>query len=212
MRWSESALDRQVAPELSTLRRCSALDIPEPQDYRAALFLNNVLNGATREDGLLIEVTFIRRWTVAVLEYRSGREHLLKFVSDLPRTNNQTGIFLRALAHFESCAVNTYLGLMASRAMYRLALGTGYPEPFKPKDGSPYERLNAIYNEIKHFAGRLEDGRPLDIPTPVWIVDDGLKCRRKRDGKETDIVLTFEELAAILEDQREAARGLSGSQ
>jgi hypothetical protein len=126
MRWSENVLDRQVAPELSTLRKCAAPDIPEPQDYRAALFLNNVLNGATREDGLLIEVTFMRRWTGAVFEYRSGREHLLNFVSDLYRTNNQTGIFLRALGHFESCAINTYLALMASAAMNRLTFGPDY--------------------------------------------------------------------------------------
>ena len=209
--WGGHLLDRFVAPELSKLKNCSAPEIPEPPDYRAAYFLNNALVYATPDDGRLLEVTFLRRWTIAVREYRSGREHLLKFVFDLQRTNNQTGIFLTALAHFESCAINTYLALMAVAGMMRLTHGAEYQKPFEKMDGSAAERLHAIYTEIKHFHSRVEEGRPLTDPAPVWIVDDGLKCRRMRDGRETDIVLTFAELVAILEDQTEGARILSRS-
>jgi hypothetical protein len=45
----------------------------------------------------------------------------------------------------------------------------------------------------------------------VWIVNDGLKCHRTREGKETDIVLKFEELVAILNAETEVARLLAES-
>jgi hypothetical protein len=209
--WGGHLLDRFVAPELSKLKKCSAPEIPEPPNYFAAYFLNNALGYETPHDTRLLEASFLRKWTVAVREYRSGREHLARFVFDLQRTNNQVGLFLTALADFENCAINAYLALMASAGQNRLMQGAAYQKPFAPEDGSPFERLNAIYNEVKHFHSRDEKGRPLTDPAPVWIVNDGLKCRRKRNGQEHDVVLTFEELVAILEDQTEGARILSRS-
>ena len=49
---------------------------------------------------------FLRRWTLALSEYRAGRECLSSYVAGLPQTNNQTCLFLSAVGHFEHSVID----------------------------------------------------------------------------------------------------------
>lgn len=135
--WNGDLLDRFVAPELSKLTVCSAPEIPEPPDYFPSYFLNNVFNFTLPEDAHPGLVTFLRRWTVAVREYRAGRDHLSRFVFDLPRTNNQTSLFLTALAHFEHSVTNAYLALVAQEVVLRLLGGKSRRSRLSKETGRP---------------------------------------------------------------------------
>ena len=208
--WNADLLDRLVAPELSKLTDCSAPDIPEPPDYFASYFLNNALNFPLPEEMHPVLVTFLRRWEVAVREYRAGREHLYKFVSDLPRTNNQTSLFRTALAHFEHSVTNAYLALMAWGVVIRVFGGNGSEKPFVKGDGTPAWRLNELTNAIKHFDEQIENHGHVAYPAPIWLTNDGLKCRRPSDtGQQKEVVLAFAELAQLLNDLTENARFIS---
>jgi hypothetical protein len=203
-------LDRLVAPELSKLTVCSAPDIPEPPDYFASYFLNNALNFPLPEEMHPVLVTFLRRWSVAVREYRAGREHLSKFVVDLPRTNNQTSLFLSALAHFEHSVANAYLALMALGVVSRVFGGKGSAKPFVKDDGTHAWRLNELTNAIKHFDEQVENHGHVAYPAPVWLTNVGLKCHRPQGaGQQKEIVLAFSELAQLLNDLTEDARVIS---
>jgi hypothetical protein len=117
---------------------------PEPPNYFATYVLNYVLGYASPDDARPLEASFLRNWTIAVREYRSGREHLAKIDFDFPRTSYHVGLFLTALAHFESCAINADLALQSVRGMNGLKRGAKYQLPF----GKFAERLRGIYNEV----------------------------------------------------------------
>ena len=108
----------------------AAPDIPEPPNYFFFFFLNNAFNFPMADDARPLVVDFLRRWEVAVREYREGRERLLKFVADLSQTNNQIGLFLQALSNFEHSVIDAYLALMAMDGMGRL-YDKNHERPFK---------------------------------------------------------------------------------
>jgi hypothetical protein len=152
-------------------------------------------------------IVFLRRWTFGVREYRAGREHLSRFASDLPKTNNQIGLFVTALGHFEHCIIHTYLALMAIRAVIQVRKGPD-PDVFKKGDGSAADRLYRLYSAIKHYESGFAQGHT--YPAPVWITDEGLKCRyRNERGDAEDVVLTFDQLVVLLNDLTEDARIVS---
>lgn len=69
---------------------------------------------------------------------------------------------------------------------------------FQKNDGTPYERLNFIYNVSRHYSpGELAAG---DLHR-VWISDDGLHVREK--------ALSFDELRELLSELARIARAAS---
>jgi hypothetical protein len=205
--WAGHLLDSLVAPEMSKVSVCAAPDIPEPPSYFGSYFLNNVFIAPIPEDVRPLVIVFLRRWTFAVREYRAGRDHLSRFAGDLPRTNNQIGLFLSALGHFEHCIINAYLALMAVRALIQVRNGQD-PDAYKKGDGSTADLLHRLYSAIKHYESGYAKGHT--YPAPIWITDKGLKCRyRKEGGFPEDVELTFEELAAELNGMTENARLIS---
>ena len=93
----------------------------------------------------------MRRWTFAVSEYRAGKQHLSEYVSDLPRTNTRISLFLAALGHFENCVIQTYLALMALRAVVRMQTRQKDWDAYKLKDGNGL--VVATFNETCHDYG-----------------------------------------------------------
>ena len=62
---------------------------------------------------------------------------------------------------------------------------------FKQNDGSMGQRLNLLYNSLKHVEKRIAAGQTLSgAITPVWLSSSGLEC--------TDAVLTYGETAEVL--------------
>ena len=231
MFWAGHVLDRFVAPEMSQITvACAPPDIPEPQSGVLTYFLRNALNGPSYPENAWPPASlFLRRWDSAISEYRAGKDCLSNYVSELPRTNNRIGVFLRAGAHFESSVINAYLAMMAFTAFVR-QLGDDNWKPFVAGDGSPADRLSRLFNVIKHFDDRFEMGQTLGLPSaypaPLWITDRGLKGHvtlvdgmelrgdwraRTRTGnvEHRDVEVTFDEFAILLSELSQNARMLT---
>jgi len=229
--WAASRLNSFGAPEMSHVTTaCAPPDIPTPQFGVVTYFLRNALNGPSLPENAWPPASlFLRRWESAISEYRAGRDELLRYVTGLPRTNNQISVFLRAVGHFEHSVIDAYLAMMAFTALERKVGDAGW-KPFVAGDSSPADRLNRLYNVIKHFDGRFEMGQALGFPSaypaPLWITDHGLKGHttlldgkelkgdwrtRKRlgDARHVEVEVTFDEFAALLNELTENARMLT---
>ena len=100
-------------------------------------------------------------------DYRIGREEMLACVTALTCSNNMVRAYLRALSHYEASVVNTYLALIAHDAVGKLIDPT-LPRTFNPGDGSPSQRLNALYNALKHFDDNVAKGNvPHHLSAPI---------------------------------------------
>jgi hypothetical protein len=211
---------------MSQVTTCSAPDIPEPPVSLATYFLRNALGPALPKNLQPAANVYLRRWTFALSEYRAGRECLSRYVAGLPDTNNQTGIFLSAVGHFEHSVIDAYLAVIAMTAFAR-QIGDDEWKPFKSDDGSPADRLNKLYNVIKHFDDRLQMGQklghPSAYPAPLWITNDGLAghttlvngkafkgdwrtIKKEDEVHHQDVLVTFDEFATLLGELTENAR------
>jgi hypothetical protein len=228
--WAGHVLDRFGAPEMSQVTvSCAPPDIPEPRSGIVTYFLRNAL-GPTYPDNLWPPANvYLRRWSSSLSEYRAGRDCLSRYVAGLPRTNNQIGLFLSAVGHFEHSVIDAYLAIMAFTAVVR-QLGDDKWKPFEAGDRSPPDRLNRLYNVIKHFDDRFEMGQTLGFPSaypaPLWITDRGLKGHTTLvNGKELkgdwrtrksipnlehqDVEVTFDEFTVLLSELTQNAHILA---
>jgi hypothetical protein len=205
VQWGGFLLDRYVAPKCSALAKCLAPEVPELPNYFGSYFLNNIFTATTSDNTRSLTFVFLRRLTNAVRDYRKGREEMLACVAARPCSNDMVRAYLRALSYFETSAVNTYLALKAHDAVGK-SIDPTAPPAFNPGDGSPSQRLNAVYNALKHFEDNVEKGHvPPDVSAPIWLVDDGIECV----GSEGEAKLHFEELIEIQRELEKDARFLS---
>ena len=94
---------------------------------------------------------------------------------------------MSALSYFEASVVNTNLALKAHDTVGKLWI-LNEPRKFNPRDGSPWQRLNTVYNALKHFDDNVAKGYvPPDVFTPMWLVEDGIECA----GSEGEAKLHF---------------------
>ena len=204
--WGPLVLDKYVAPELSSLTVCSAPPIDEPPKHFVTMMLNHISNVVGVRDELLPHAAvFLRRVWVAVDEYRSGREGLQQYVADLPRTNKQTMLFLSALSHFDHCIINGYVAQVTLERLFKHATSGKTFSDFQRGDGSVLDRVRELYDSVRHFDDRVVAGKPSEHPAPMWITNDGLKCRPRGSGKPP-VTVTFSELVEFLDSLSENAR------
>jgi hypothetical protein len=205
VQWDGFLLDRYVARKSSALAKCLAPEVPEPPDYFSSFFLNNILTEQVAEITLSLTNVFLRRFANAVQDYRNGREEMLTCVAALPRSNDMVRAYMRALSFFEACIVNTNLALKAHDTVGKI-WDPAQPRTFNKRDGSPWQRLNAVYNALKHFDENVANGRvPTDVFTPMWLVEDGIECA----VPEGEAKLHFTELLYLHGDLEKDARFIS---
>jgi hypothetical protein len=203
VQWAAFLLDRLVAPKVSTLRGCSAPELAEPAKHFGSFFLNNVwLDG--QNPALPFCAVYFRRLATAFREYRSGRERMIQCVNAQPHSNEMVTHYLSALTNFEAAIVNSYLALLAHDGVAR-SLVPNAGRSFTGGDGSPAQRLNVIYNALKHFDKNVLEGHICDTVAPVWLVDDGIECV----GSEGPAKLLFSELVDLLGELDQDAKYLS---
>jgi hypothetical protein len=176
------ALDTFVAQDLSQLTECRPAPIaPEFPDYSSWLssfVLNWIFRISLPKDKAALAFALIRRAEGAIGDYEEARTELASLVAG----GRSISLYFRCLRRFESTVAMLYQSL----DFVRRALGI---KLFDPGDGSPYERLNLIYNKSRH-------SDPETLPTgqlhAVWIKNDGLYA----DGAN----LTFDELRDLVRD------------
>lgn len=176
------ALDTFVAQDLSQLTECRAAPIaPEFPDYSSWLssfVLNWIFRIPLPKDKAALAFALIRRAEDVIVNYEEARSHLASLVAG----GRSISLYFRCLRRFESTVAMLYQSL----DLVRRALGI---KLFNQGDGSPYERLNLIYNKSRHSDPETLPAGQLHA---VWIKNDGLYV----DGAN----LTFDELRDLVRD------------
>jgi len=193
---SNYALDKFVAPDLSKLTECNAINMTDYDDqsehWVANFVLNSMLNVQIQEPYRAYTFMFLRRAEMSFVEYENGRMALQQYVSSSPKSITR---YLRAIFHFESFVAQSYQAFEIVRKWIGQNL-------FQSGDGSILDRLNLIYGRSKHadkaiFAGQL----PPDATMPVWLTNIGLQAE--------GIALSYNEMPNILKELSTIASRLS---
>lgn len=205
VQWPGFVLDQYVAPKSSALAKCLAPEVPKLPDYFGSFFLNNIFTEQLPERTLSLTNVFLRRFVNAVQDYRNARKEMLRCVAALPCSNAMVRAYMRALSYFEACVVNTNLALKAHDTVGKL-WDPNEPRTFERGDGSPWQRLNTVYNALKHFDDNMAKGYvPPDVFTPMWLMADGIECA----GSEGEAKLHFTELIDLHRELEKDARWIS---
>jgi len=176
------ALDTFVAQDLSQLTECRAVPVapefPACSSWLSSFVLNWIFLIPLTNEKAALAFALIRRAEGAIADYEEARECLTSLVTG----NRSISLYFRCLRRFESTMGMLYQSL----DFVRKALGI---QLFTHGDGSPYERLNLIYNKSRH-------SNPETLPAgqlhAVWIKNDGLYT----DGAN----LAFDELRDLIRD------------
>ena len=180
-----SAFDKAEIPDMSTWAK-------ESGHWVANYFLNSALSGAFAPPMNAYAYNFLRRAQYAFSEHALAQESTLKVVAARGQSPRS---YADALFHWEC-----FLG----QAWHAYALlGTAWnSKAFEKNDGSVEQRLNALYNQMKHVESRIENGQVLPgANVPVWLENDGLRS--------IDAKLSFAETAEVLKDLAIYAGALS---
>ncbi|WP_417380624.1 hypothetical protein [Gimesia sp.] len=174
------ALDNFVAQDLSQLTECRASPVaqefPDCASWLSSFVLNRILRVPLTKEKAALAFALIRRAEGAVVDYEEARDLLMNIVNG----NRSISLYFHCLRRFESSVGMLYQSLDFSRKAVGIQL-------FTQGDGSPYQRLNYIYNTGRH-------SNPEALPSgqlhAVWIKNDGLHT----DGAN----LSFEELRDLI--------------
>jgi hypothetical protein len=188
---SNYALDNFVGQELSALTECRAASVlqefPQWSSWLNNFILNSILRVRLPRETTALVFALLRRAEGLIEDYEEARSRLGSFV-DL---GQNVSLYFRCLRKFESTVALLYQALDLARRATGIRL-------FEQGDGSPYERLNRIYNNSRH-------SDPQTLPAghihTVWIRNDGLYT----DGAS----LTFGELHELVCDMGRIADKLS---
>jgi hypothetical protein len=191
--FSDMFLEKFVAPDI---RGFTAADIPdmsehdpESRHWLANYVLNAGLRANYKPPGNAYVFNYLRRTVAAFREHEDAREATLGFL----QTRQSVSLYAAAILHWEYFASQSWHALLLLRGFAMFLTGEEVSKPFARGDGSPEERLNNLYSEMKHVESRIENGQILPGATiPVWLSNDGIRS--------TDHTLSYEDTAAILRD------------
>ncbi len=186
VQYSKQIVDKYIAPNVSLFTCAEIPDIStsakESSHWIANYFLNSALTASFKPPMNVYAYNFLRRAQAAFNQYRLARDCTLDFLT----TGGQSPTrYCEALFHWE-----TFLG-QSWHAYLLLMKAFEVGKAFEKGDGSLEERLNKLYNTMKHVESRIEHGQMLPGATvPVWLTNDGL-C-------SVDASMTYIETAEIL--------------
>ena len=198
MPFTNYALDKFFAQEISELSECNAPDLAdhsaEVGDLIHNFILNSIFTSPIKTEYKPYIFGIIRRVQMALVEYQNGRTLLLLYLNE---SKKNTSLYFQALSHFEIAVTLLY---QAYEFWKKLAEKIESKETnlFKTGDGSPLQKLNRLYNVSKHL-------EPSTIPEGnlhhVWISNNGI-CT-------SEVTMSFTELADLVKEYVAIANGLS---
>ena len=196
VQFSAQIIDAHIAPGASAFNTAEIPDMStwakESGHWVANYFLNSALSAAFAPPMNAYAYNFLRRAQYAYVEHSLARASTLRF---LEARGQSPRAYADALFHWEC-----FLG-QAWHA-YALLVTAWKGKAFEKNDGSVEQRLNALYNQMKHVESRIENGQmPRGANVPVWLENDGLRS--------IDARLSFGETAEVLKDLAKYADALS---
>jgi hypothetical protein len=194
--FSTVILDTHIAPGVS---KFTAAEIPsmtswskESSHWISNFFLNSAFSGSYAPPMNAYAYNFIRRAQYAFSEHEAARESTLTFIAG---GGQSPQCYANALFHWEC-----FLGQVWHAFAILVTAWKG--KAFDKNDGSVEQRLNALYNQMKHVESRIDNGQMLPGATvPVWLENEGLRS--------VDANLTFIETAEVLKELAKYADALS---
>lgn len=165
-------------------------DIPDMSGYAAEspywvsnFFLNSAFRARFKAPMHAYTFNFLRRTKYSFSEHHLARKSTLAFVGGDSQSVNQ---YVDALFHWESF-------LSQAWHAYAVLIKAWDGKAFDSKDGSIEQRLNALYNQMKHVESRIYNGQMIQGATiPVWLENQGLRS--------VDEHMSFDETAEVLKD------------
>lgn len=187
--------DTHIAPGVSAF---TAADIPDMSGYAkesphwvANFFLNSAFTAKFKYPMDAYSYNYLRRAQFAFIEHALARDATLKFLQGGSQSVTR---YVEALHHWES-----FLG--QSWHAYALLAKAWAGKVFEKGDGSVEQRLNVLYNQMKHVESRIDNAQMLPGATvPVWLENQGLRS--------VDANLTFAETSGVLKDLAKYADAL----
>ncbi|MGE7662988.1 hypothetical protein ACQKL6_14990 [Peribacillus sp. NPDC097197] len=196
-RITEYALNNFVAPKLAQLTQKSAPEVisqvQQHQYWIPNFILTSMLRIKVSDENQKYVINILRRVSNAINEYESGRNMLESYLS--VKRESISKYFL-SVFHFENSITQTYQALMLLKTMSNIE------KLFEKEDGSLLQRINNIYNHIKHLNERIENSKiPEGYTIPMWITNFGLESPNAE--------VNFEEFASCLIELGTCANKLS---
>lgn len=194
--FSSVILDRHIAPGVSAFTAAEIPDMTswskESAHWIANYFLNASLSGDFAPPMNAYAYNFLRRAQYAFSEHELARESTLAFVKG--GSKSPCG-YADALFHWENFLGQAWHG-------FAILLTAWGGKAFEKNDGSMEQRLNALYNQMKHVESRIDNGQMLPGATvPVWLDNDGLRS--------VDAQLSYAETGEALKELGRYADALS---
>lgn len=186
--FSNYTKDKFLAPEVSKFTQADIPDMslydPQSEHWFANFFLNSVLRGAWKPPFNAYVYNYLRRAEAAFSEHARARTATLTFLE----SGNQAIVkYTVSLLHWE-----TYLG-QCWHAYRTLQKAFNIERLYESGQHSVEERLNVLYNQMKHVESRIENGQMIaGASVPVWLTNNGLQS--------VDASLSFSETGEVLKD------------
>lgn len=185
IQFSKEIVDRHIAPGVSSFTRAEIPDMStwakESPHWIANFFLNSAFTASFKPPINAYAYNFLRRAQAAFTQHRLARACTLGFLSVGGQSPTR---YCDALFHWE-----VFLG--QGWHAYALFLKAFDGRVFEKGDGSVEERLNNLYNAMKHVESRIANAQMLPGATvPVWLTNDGISS--------VDASMTYLETAEVL--------------
>lgn len=193
MPFTNEALEKYIAQGMSQLAACDAPDLStsfkERQHWIHNFILNSMFRAAVKSHAKPFVFSILRRAQMSIAEYEAGRLALKDYIDG---DRDRWSVYFNALYRFELAIT---LACQGYEAIRMLAPTLQY---YEKNDGTPMQRLFAIYNISKHLEPTsIADGHL----HAVWLANDGVSTSRA--------AVTWAELADLLKALGEMANDVS---
>jgi hypothetical protein len=193
-RWSTFFLDKFVAPGISEFTNAVIPEMsehdPESKFWLANFVLNSGFGANFNPPGNAYAYNYLRRAVAAFSEHEEARQATQAFLSSGRQSLSR---YAAAVLHWEFFLGQSWHAYLLLRGLFGFLTHQEIPMPFVRGERSVEERLNDVYNHMKHVESRIENGQMIEGATiPVWLTNDGLRS--------TDALLTYAETAEVLRD------------
>lgn len=167
--YSKRILDENIAPGVSDF---TSAEIPDCSDLAPQMkfwiknfFINSTLRSRFRPPMQAYAYNYLRRAQRAFIEHNLARAVTLEF---LAQGGQAPQLYADALFHWE-----TFLG--QTWHAFQILATAWDGQVFERMDNSPEQRMNSLYNQMKHVESRIENNqiRP-GATVPVWLEEAGL--------------------------------------
>lgn len=184
---SNYAIDKFIAPNASLFTQADIPDMSEYDDqvthWIANFSLNSMCRAAWKPPYNAYMYNYLRRAESAFVQHSLARSETIAFIESGRQSVRK---YTAALFHWESFLGQSWHAYKTLQKCFEIQL-------YKPGDSSVEERLNMLYNQMKHVESRIENAQIIDGATvPVWLTNNGLVS--------IDTLLTFTETGEVLAD------------